>query len=132
MHEWALADAVVAAAAKAAEGKAGARLPPVTVLIGELQAINREIFAFALRTLSGESSQPPRDFLLETEPAAFRCRACATAWGLGGDAGLTEEEREAIHFLPESAHAFLRCPSCGSVDFAVESGRGVRLAETGR
>ena len=40
---------------------------------------------------------------------------------------MTEETREAIHFLPEAAHAFVRCPSCGSPDFAVSKGRGVSI-----
>ena len=34
-------------------------------------------------------------------------------------------EREAIHFVPESAHAFLRCPACKSPDFEISKGRGV-------
>jgi hydrogenase nickel incorporation protein HypA/HybF len=36
-------------------------------------------------------------------------------------------EREAVHFLPEAAHAYLRCPRCGSVDFDVAAGRGVSI-----
>ena len=132
MHEWALADAVVATAARQAEGRDPSVPLRVTVLIGELQAIDRDIFSFALRTLAGECSLPADFFRLQTEPAAFRCRACARQWGLDGQAGLTDEEREAIHFLPESAHAFLRCPACGSLDFAVEKGRGVRLEEAGQ
>jgi hydrogenase nickel incorporation protein HypA/HybF len=40
---------------------------------------------------------------------------------------LDEEAREAIHFLPEAAHAYIRCPKCGSPDFEILSGRGVWL-----
>ena len=127
MHEWALADAVVAAARAAGVNTAGPRT--VTVRVGELQAIDREIFAFALRSLATEAAFPEEHFRLETEPAQFLCRACGRGWGLAEDPALTAEEHEAIHFLPESVHAFVRCPGCGSVDFSVEKGRGVSIVE---
>ena len=41
---------------------------------------------------------------------------------------LDEQTREAIHFLPEAAHAFIRCPSCKSPDYRVQAGRGVSIA----
>lgn len=126
MHEWALADAVVRASANRPGAGAGR---PVTVLVGELQAMDREIFDFALATLAAEAGLAPGSFLVRAEPAAFRCRACGRAWGLADQAGLTPGQREAIHFLPESAHAFVRCPGCGSVDFGVEKGRGVSIEE---
>ena len=34
---------------------------------------------------------------------------------------------EAIHFIPELAHAFLECPSCQSPDFELLQGRGVSI-----
>ncbi len=102
---------------------------PVAVLVGELQAIDREIFEFALASLAAEAGLPADSFVVRAEPAQFRCRACGRRWGLGAESGLTDEQREAIHFLPESAHAFVRCPGCGSVDFEVERGRGVAIAE---
>lgn len=131
MHEWALAEAVIAAAEKRFEPSDGRSPGSVVVMVGELQAIDREIFAFALDSLLAESSLPPGLFRMETEPAEFLCRACGARWGLAQAAGLTAEQREAIHFLPESAHAFVRCPGCGSIDFGVEKGRGVSIAEPG-
>jgi len=38
---------------------------------------------------------------------------------------LDEEEAEFIHFIPEVAHAYLRCPKCKSPDFEITKGRGV-------
>ena len=38
-------------------------------------------------------------------------------------------ESESIHFVPELAHAFLRCPDCDGADFEVVAGRGVVLQE---
>jgi Zn finger protein HypA/HybF involved in hydrogenase expression len=34
---------------------------------------------------------------------------------------------EAIHFIPELSHAFVRCPECGSPDFIILAGRGITL-----
>ena len=127
MHEWALADAVVEATGAALGARPASCLRSVTVLMGELQAIDREIFQFALSTVVEEKPFRGARFILETEPAEFQCRACGRRWGLHETAGLTEETREAIHFLPEASHAFLRCPSCGSPDFTVSRGRGVSI-----
>jgi hydrogenase nickel incorporation protein HypA/HybF len=128
MHEWALADAVIEATEAALEGRDPACLRAVNVLIGELQAIDREIFEFALSTLREEKPFRAARFKLETEPAAFRCAACGREWTLQETAHMTAETREAIHFLPEAAHAFVRCPSCGSPDFRVHKGRGVSIS----
>ncbi len=130
MHEWALAEAVIAAAEKRVTPSEERSPGSMIVLIGELQAIDREIFAFALESLLAGSALPAGLFRMEMELAEFLCRACGRRWGLS-EAGLTAEQREAIHFLPESAHAFVRCPACGGVDFGVERGRGVSIMEAG-
>ncbi len=128
MHEWALADAVIEATASALAGRDPACLRAVNVLIGELQAIDREIFDFALTTMLEEKPFRGARYKLETEAAVFLCAACDRQWGLPETNSLTAETREAIHFLPEAAHAFVRCPSCGSPDFRVHKGRGVSIA----
>jgi hydrogenase nickel incorporation protein HypA/HybF len=128
MHEWALADAVIAATVNSLGGRDASCLRSATVFFGELQAIDKGIFAFALETLLAKGPFSPSVFRLETEKAAFRCTPCGCGWTLAEALELTGEQREAIHFLPEAAHAFLRCPSCGSPDYVVERGRGVRLA----
>ncbi len=128
MHEWALADAVIEATSSALAGRNPSCLRAVTVTLGELQAIDHEIFTFALNTLLEERPFRTAVYRLETEPAAFRCGACEREWALTETLGLTDESREAIHFLPEAAHAFVRCPSCGSPDYRVQKGRGVSIA----
>jgi len=130
MHEWALDEAVVAAAVKAAEGEGLRRITAINLKIGELQQIEREIFEFAL-----EEVLPPQTPLLqdteinlETEPAELQCRPCEHAWLLGDSLEtLTHDEREAIHFVPETAHVYVKCPNCGSPDFEVIKGRGVSV-----
>jgi hydrogenase nickel incorporation protein HypA/HybF len=130
VHELALADAVIRAALAAAERAGISRLTRIAVRIGELQQIAPEAFRLALQELL-----PPGDprlagvrFELEPEPARLRCRPCGRDFGLAAAAGSGDERQsEAIHFVPELAHAFLGCPTCGSPDFEVLSGRGVLL-----
>jgi hydrogenase nickel incorporation protein HypA/HybF len=129
MHEWALADAVLEATTAALAGRAPACLRSVTILLGELQAIEREVFDLALKTLLEEKPFRQAAFLVETEPASFQCRACAGTWDLAEVQSLDDESREAIHFLPEAAHAYMSCPSCGSPDFTLLRGRGVSIKE---
>ncbi len=127
MHEWALAEAVIEATSSALGGRDPSCLRGVTVLLGELQAIDREIFTFALNTLLEERPFRAAAYTLQTEPARFRCTSCEREWTLADSPGVGAETREAIHFLPEAAHAFMRCPSCGGPDYRVQSGRGVRI-----
>ena len=130
MHELALAEAVVAAALETARSNGLTRITRIEVRIGELQTIECDAFELAVRDLLPPSDARVAAAVVEVraDPAAFRCRACGASFGLadtGGPDG--EDASEAIHFIPELAHAFLRCPSCGGPDFEVTAGRGVRL-----
>lgn len=128
MHEWALADAVIEATSTALAGRNPSCLRGVTVTVGELQAIDHEIFTFALNTLLEERPFHAASYRLETEPARFLCSSCEREWSLSETRGLDDKTREAIHFLPEAAHAFIRCPFCASPDYRVQKGRGVSIA----
>jgi len=130
MHEWALAEAVVAAASQAAERE---RLKEVSVLkvkLGELQQVDREIFENALAEILRLEKPPLRGARadLEIEKAAFRCRACQREWKLEAVLkGKDHDTTEAIHFLPEMVFVYARCPGCSSPDFEIVRGRGVWL-----
>jgi hydrogenase nickel incorporation protein HypA/HybF len=130
MHEYALADAVIRAALQTAEQQGLRRITRVVVKIGELQQIRADVFEDALREVL--PSDEPRIDGIEVEvledPARLCCRVCGrvfTAREAAGDR--TDDETEAIHFVPELAHAFFSCPGCASPDFEVEGGRGVSL-----
>lgn len=130
MHELALAEAVVQAALDAATRRGIASLTRIVVQIGELQSIEHEVFAFALREVlpASEPRIARARIDLEGEPARFHCRACGREFGLADTERPAEgDAAEAIHFIPELAHAFVQCPDCGSPDFAVTAGRGVVL-----
>jgi len=131
MHELALAEAVIATALDAAKSRGFSRLTKIQVSVGELQNIESSAFEFALKEILPLSE--PRiagvEITVEREPARFRCRPCGREFRLGREAAPgSEEESEAIHFIPELAHAFLHCPDCKSPDFEVLEGRGVSIA----
>ena len=130
MHEFALAEAVITTSLDAAEKEKLARITRIAVHVGELQSIRKETFEYALTEIMPKTE--PR--LSDTEisvviiPARFRCRACGHTFDLKETGGPKDaEEKEAIHFVPELAHAFLRCPECDSPDFEVVEGRGVSI-----
>lgn len=128
MHEYALADAVVKTALRAAADAGIARVDRIVVSVGELQQIEADLFEFSLAEVLPRSDPRLADaeFVVEHEPARFRCRACGRSFGRGAEpAG--PEAAEAIHLVPELAHAFVRCPDCGSPDFEIAAGRGVTL-----
>lgn len=128
MHEWALAEGVIATALKTAAEQNKARITRIAVTLGELQQISRELFADALKEVMPEAD--PRlegaQIDLQIEEALLQCRACGRqfAFAEAGD-DLAEASAEAIHFVPELAHSFVKCPECGSPDFEVIKGRGV-------
>lgn len=130
MHEWALAEGVVATAVKVAEREGLREITEIRVKIGELQQTDMEVFEFALKEIVRPQSALLKraQFIFEPEPAVLKCRVCGTEWAFK-DAlkKLNEEQSESIHFLPETAHVYVRCPNCNSPDFEVAKGRGVWL-----
>ena len=127
MHEWALAEAVISTVERLYEENGRKRILSVQVLIGELQHIEMEVFSMGLQNLLSDRPFGSDVFHFETEKASFRCNACGSEWLLEKYPELGEEELEAIHFLPEAAHVYMRCPDCGSPDFALVKGRGVTI-----
>ena len=126
MHEWALAEAVVSTASQMAIREGLRRVTEVRLKVGELQQIEIEILRFALSELKRSSLLEEAEFIIETEKAELRCRVCGHKWFFRKNE-VDEDVAEAIHFVPEIAHAYIRCPRCGSPDFEVVRGRGVWL-----
>jgi hydrogenase nickel incorporation protein HypA/HybF len=135
VHEWALAEAVVAAVRRIAGEEGFSRVTKVTVALGELQQIESDIFETALRELTPHADERLHGarFHLESEAVLFRCRVCGREWAIAEVTDvLTPDDLEAMHFIPEVAAARIRCPGCSSPDFQVVRGRGVSvLAVTG-
>jgi hydrogenase nickel incorporation protein HypA/HybF len=125
MHEWALAEAVIKTATEIAEKEGLKQVTEVTVKIGELQQVERPIFRFALNQLKPASLKKAK-FRISTAKTTLKCRVCGTTW-LYDKKKVDKETAEAIHFVPEVAHTFIKCPKCGSPDFEIAEGRGVWL-----
>jgi hydrogenase nickel incorporation protein HypA/HybF len=125
MHEWALAEAVIAAASEVAEREGLKQVTQVTVRVGELQQVERAILEFALSQLKTARFKGAK-FDVQTEKARLKCRVCGHTW-VFRQKNMDQATLEAIHFVPEIAHAYIKCPNCASPDFEIEQGRGVWL-----
>jgi hydrogenase nickel incorporation protein HypA/HybF len=125
MHEWALAEAVIKAAQQIAEKEKLKEIREVNIRIGELQQVERGIFRFALSQLKPVLFKNAK-FRIATAKTKLKCRVCDHTW-LFRKTKLNEDIAEAIHFVPEVAHSYIKCPKCESPDFEVSEGRGVWL-----
>jgi len=128
MHEWALAEAVVTTAVKEGEKAKLKKITKIKVVIGELQQIDKELFKSLLQDIIHLEDSKVREAKVEVEfeEAVLKCRVCGHELSFSKSRKkLSSEEAEMIHFIPEMAHVYLRCPKCGSPDFEVEKGRGV-------
>jgi hydrogenase nickel incorporation protein HypA/HybF len=123
MHEWALAEAIITAAQQIAEKEKLREIREVTIKIGELQQVEREILRFALSQLKPATFKNAH-FHITKAKTTLKCRACGNTW-LFSKNKLDEDTAEAIHFVPEVAHAYIKCPKCGSPDFEITKGRGI-------
>ena len=128
MHEWALAESVVLTAQKVAKEQGFGKIKKIRIKLGELQQIDKNILKFAIKEIIR-----PQDVLFkkvkimfQDEKAFLKCRNCGHEWPLENNSRkLNSIESEAIHFVPEVVHAYLKCPQCKSPDFEIEQGRGV-------
>lgn len=120
VHEWALGESIVLYV-KSLGYRVVDRL---TVKVGALQSIDREILSFAIKEIAREAGVEMREVTIVETPPLLRCRSCGLEWRLRLEE-LSEDVREAVHFVPEAIYAYVRCPRCGGVDFEIVSGRGL-------
>ncbi len=126
VHEWALAEAIAGYVREyMGEHKI---LKKLTISLGELQSIDREILDFALKEILKSMGITVGELNYEVEEAVLRCRKCGFEWKLHKKL-FSEEVLEAIHFVPEVIHSYYKCPRCGSRDFDIVRGRGLRIKE---
>ena len=125
MHEWALAEAIITTASEIAEKEKLKQVTEVTIRVGELQQVEREILRFALTELKPECFKNAK-FRFLSAKTTLKCRVCGTNWQFKKEK-LDKATMEAIHFVPEVAHTYIKCPKCGSPDFEISSGRGIWL-----
>lgn len=126
MHEWALAEAIIDYVKKLIAESNAKAVRRLVIGLGALQAIDKEVLIFSLKELARINNVTIDDIEIIDKEAVFRCRVCKREWRLE-DLELDEDVREAIHFIPEAVYAYVKCPRCGSRDFDIVSGRGVKI-----
>jgi hydrogenase nickel incorporation protein HypA/HybF len=125
MHEWALAEAIITSASQIAEEEELKKITEVKIKVGELQQVELDILEFALSQLKMGRFENAK-FKIKTVKAKLRCRICGYEWAFSKNE-LNQKAAEAIHFIPEIAHTYMKCPKCNSPDFEILEGRGVWL-----
>jgi hydrogenase nickel incorporation protein HypA/HybF len=125
MHEWALAEAVLTATTQIATKEGIKEVTEVTIKVGELQQVELNILKFALSQLKPANLKNAK-FHITRAKTTLKCRACGHTWFFKKQK-LDESTAEAIHFVPEVAHTYIKCPKCGSPDFEIAEGRGIWL-----
>lgn len=131
MHEWALVDSVVKAAEAVARESSLKTVGEIVLVLGELQSIDRQAVDTIFAELKARAAEPVRNarLVVESEPTVFKCRACGKTFAEKDCAALDPSEKEAVHFLPEAARVYIKCPACKSPDFKLEKGRGIYVRE---
>lgn len=125
MHEWALAEAILNAATQLAKQEKLKGVTEVTIKIGELQQIEPKILRAALTQMKTDIFKNAKFHVLKSN-STLKCRVCNTTWQLNLKK-LDKNTAEAIHFVPEVVHTYIKCPNCRSPDFEIVTGRGVWL-----
>jgi hydrogenase nickel incorporation protein HypA/HybF len=125
MHEWALAESILTSAKQVADQEGLKEITEVTIRVGELQQIEPSILRFALSQIKTGNFKNSKFRILKAK-STLKCRVCETTWQFNIKK-LDKTTAEAIHFVPEVAHTYIKCPKCGSPDFEIVSGRGVWL-----
>lgn len=126
VHEWALAEAIIDYVENYARQKGTNYIKKLIVKLGVLQSIDKEVLKFSLDNLLSLRNIIIDRIDLVDEQLALKCRRCGYEWSLKMD-DIDEPIREAIHFVPETVYSFFKCPKCGSRDYEIVKGRGVRI-----
>ena len=130
MHEWALAESILATAIEAADKEKLKKITEIIVGLGELQQVEQDIFEFALDEMIKQQAGKIKDvkIVIKSEKSNFVCNNCGHQWTYDDlKKSFNEDESEAIHFIPEVAMVHARCPKCKSPDFEINKGRGVSI-----
>ncbi|MFA6583049.1 MAG: hydrogenase/urease maturation nickel metallochaperone HypA [Elusimicrobiaceae bacterium] len=131
MHEWALADSVLKCADVSARENGLKQVDEVVIVLGELQNADAQCLADVYNELKGQYGEPLSSSrpVFETEKAVFLCRACGLETEFGDRDKMAHGETEAVHFIPETAGIYIKCPACSSPDLKIVAGRGVYIQE---
>jgi len=129
MHELVIVSGIIDALMNLSE-RENRRIRSFTVSVGELASFDKNLIDSLIRELRKGTPLEDAEYRLVIEKAEVRCRTCSHISGFNDlIMPLKEDEREMIHFLPELVSSFTQCPSCGSRDLEIESGRGIKVVD---
>ena len=132
MHEWSIASNILYTVLEYSRKRGLSRVDRVDVIVGELSQIDLNILKFALRELSKNHSLDENVFNFIIEKTLLKCSVCRYKWSFNDfKEKLIREfgEDNPIHFIPDLVYSFTSCPKCGSKDFNIISGKGVKIAK---
>ncbi|MGA2199937.1 MAG: hydrogenase/urease maturation nickel metallochaperone HypA [Nitrososphaerales archaeon] len=141
MHELSVAQSIVEFVVEQADENRADRVSEVDVQVGEVMRVDAAVLKKALGALMVGPRLAGARVSVSVERASFSCQKCGSRWDMkdaekqlsGVSDSLLVREPESnevpLHFLPGLYTAFLRCPSCGSTDFAATQGEDVRVTK---
>ena len=113
LHEWALAESIIDFLDNYLKKKHCTRVKRLVIKLGELQTIDKEVLLYALSNLAQLRGVYIDEIVFRREEVVLKCRKCGNNWRFSVE-NVSEEVREAIHFVPEVIHSFTKCPFCNS------------------
>lgn len=131
MHEWSVAESILYTVLEYSRSRGLNRIDRVDIIIGELSQIDLNILRFALKELSRNLGLKENIFNYTVEKTSFRCNICGYEWSFNEfkDELISKfGEDNPVHFIPDLVYSFTSCPRCGSKDFKIISGKGVRIS----
>ncbi len=128
VHEWALAESLADYIEQELNRTGKKNVARIVIKLGVLQSIDKEILDFALKEIIKSRGYHVGEIIYENEEVVLKCRRCGYDWVIN-PSQLDEAVREAIHFVPEAVYSYFKCPRCGSRDFEIVRGRGIRIQE---
>lgn len=131
MHEWSLANGIVRTVINEMEKNKAESVKIVEISIGEISQIDIETLRYAIENISRGTPLEKSKVEIKVDSTELRCRVCGHIWNFEESRKMLEpvgyEGDNAVHYLPESISAFVKCPVCHSGDIEILGGRGVRI-----
>lgn len=129
MHEFTVAMGIVDSLREISSNK-GFKINSFKIAIGELSMFNLKIMTDLVRELIKGTELEDAKFAVMIEEAKIKCESCNQIHIFSElSKRISDEEKEMIHFIPELISSYLECPSCGSRDLKILTGRGVKVID---
>ncbi len=141
MHEWSIAEGIIDSVLSFASEKNVKEIKEIMVAVGEISQLDIGIIDEAIKLLSKGTVLENTVIHYKVEPAVFTCRKCGSEWSFTSMKEQLENEVDVkikdtggeedlpLHYLPGLIYIYMQCPSCGSRDFEIKSGFGVKISK---